>query len=469
MSAEPIRKGHSRLLLHLRWLTRLRWVAAATLVAGALIDVLYLRWYLQSRWMLILGSGLLIYNGLMELILKRMWLGIQSMGSKPPGRLGARELTWIQLLVDLGCLSMLAAWTGGPLSPLLSFFVFHMVFSSVLLARSLAYLGAAAALAMLASTLLLSGQFPGDRVALLVLVGIAVTLFFTVYLTNHLVGALHRGRARLMRKNRRIRSITRQLRRHQQALIQQEKLNAIGQLAAGVGHEVANPLANMDGLLQLMERWPDRQRPDAIARLRQQIQRISDIVAQLKDFAHPVEMRRARMPIGRVIDQALDFLSLDPRMKRVEVVREYDAALGEVDMVPQAIQQVMVNLIANALDATQDSPHPRLVVRAQRQQGDCVVEVIDNGQGIPTELQSRLFEPFFTTKPVGKGTGLGLSISYNLLKKQGGVLWASSTPGQGATFAFRLPLQATPSRDREAQDPSLPKAGNPIPAANDRP
>jgi signal transduction histidine kinase len=112
-------------------------------------------------------------------------------------------------------------------------------------------------------------------------------------------------------------------------------------------------------------------------------------------------------------------------------------------MVPEAIQQVLVILIVNALDAMESQANPALTIRTSATQNlprYAVIQITDNGTGIPDEAMSRLFDPFFTTKPVGKGTGLGLSIAYNFIREHHGHITVRSTPGNGATFCVHLPL-----------------------------
>jgi C4-dicarboxylate-specific signal transduction histidine kinase len=250
----------------------------------------------------------------------------------------------------------------------------------------------------------------------------------------------------LSRQNRRIKGMAAQLRRHQQTMIQHEKMVALGQMAAGVTHEIANPLASMDSVLQLMQRRPDRLKPESVATLRQQVERITQIIQQMKAFAHPAEAQRQMLPLNEVVGNALDMIRFDKRIQRVQIERQYAADAGVVSMLPQALQQVLVNLIINAVDAMSATPQPQLVVRTLREEGFCIVEVQDNGQGIVPEHMDRLFEPFFTPKPVGKGTGLGLSISYSLVQRMGGSITARSEPGAGSTFSVRLPAEQPPAR-----------------------
>ncbi len=340
-------------------------------------------------------------------------------------------------------------WTGGIRSPLIGFFVFHMVFASLLLPRYAAYASAAAAAMLLAAGLSLTAQLPGGRPDVLFLLGIVTTLALTVMLTNRITRDLRAHRRQLIRQNRRIKAMSRQLREQQQALVQHEKMVAMGRMAAGVTHEIANPLACMDSLLQLAQRRPERMNAEAVGKLREQVLRINQIIQQMKAFAHPTEVLPQAMPLNDVVEQAIAMVRFDARLKKTDVHREFDPAAGVVSMSPQAVQQVLVNLIINALDAMAATESPILILRTQRRDGWCVVEVIDNGHGVDPRHMPRLFEPFFTTKPVGKGTGLGLSISYSLMQRQGGSISVRSQSGNGATFTLRLPTDPPRSRRRE--------------------
>jgi C4-dicarboxylate-specific signal transduction histidine kinase len=359
-------------------------------------------------------------------------------------------LAWAQILLDVTCLTLLALWTGATRSPLVPFFVFHMVFASLLLPRWMAYAVAAVTIGIYSAGLLLAGAWPTEREELLVFLGRAVALFGTVSLANHITRNLRRQGRRVMRQNRRIQAMARQLRRQHKAMIQHEKMVAMGQMAAGVTHEIANPLASMDSLLQLMQRKPDRVRPEAVATLREQIARINQIIQQMKAFAHPADLQQQTVELNEIVEQSLHMLRFDKRLGQVKIQRQYAPDAGSLSLLPQALQQVLVNLIINSLDAMAQTPEPTLTIRTERRDGWCLAEVADNGTGIDPELMGRLFEPFFTTKPVGKGTGLGLSISYSLIQKQGGSISVRSQPSKGTSFTIRLPIGGSgTSRKRE--------------------
>jgi signal transduction histidine kinase len=238
-----------------------------------------------------------------------------------------------------------------------------------------------------------------------------------------------------------------ELRRHQKAMIQQEKMAVAGRMAAGVAHEIANPLASMDGLLQLMERRPDKLRPEAIKNLREQVMRVSQILRRMTAFAHPGEGEWQIRSINEVVEKALDVIRFDPRCKRVQIDLSLAPGIPPARMLPEAIQQVFINLVVNALDAMENTENPRLSVRTWLDGDTCLVEVVDNGPGIQKEHRGHLFEPFFTTKPVGKGTGLGLSISYNIVETHGGKIEVAPARGQGARFVVRLPINGAKAKD----------------------
>jgi signal transduction histidine kinase len=420
------------LLAQLSWFIRLRWLAGCAVIAGSALEWRWLRVYEHPGAIALMGAAILVYN----LIL---WLGMRWVRVKQNRNL-LLGTAWLQLLLDLACLTWLTLLTGGLTSPLLGFFVFHMVFSSLLLPRLMAYAGASMAMAMLSAGLWSAGHWPEGPRESASLLGWSLTLLIIVWLTNRLTLALRRQRRRLIRQNRRIRGMSETLRRQQEGMVQHEKMVAMGQMAAGVAHEIANPLASMDGLLQLAERRPERLRPEMVSTLREQIARINQIVRQMTTFAHPGAGRRQLTSLNEVAARVLEVVRFDPRYKGVTVQRDFAADLPQISMMTEAIQQVLLNLLINALDAMEGVEEPILTVRTEYDSSFCSVTIADNGTGIPIENQKRIFEPFFTTKPVGKGTGLGLSISYSLVRKHGGEIHVESTPGQGASFTVRLPL-----------------------------
>lgn len=427
---------HQRVALfsQLCWFIRLRWIAAAGVMAFALVDWVGMQWYPYHWQGLVVGGVIAAYNLVLYAVTRPS-------PSLLKNRLALGMLAWAQILPDLACLSYLTVWTGGIHSPFSGLFVLHMVFASLLMPKAMAYTAALAAWALLAAGMWAFNSWPEAR-HVPFLLGWGLMLLATVFLANHLTGNLRRHRQRVLQQNQRIRTMSTQLRRQSQAMIQHEKMVAMGQMAAGVAHEIANPLANMDSMLQLLQRKPDRLPPDAVEKLREQVARINRIVRQLTQFARPPETDWQTMPVGDLVERSLQLVRLDPRLRGVRLEVEVSPQAGMVRVQAQAMEQVLVNIILNALDAMASVREPRLAIRASRREAECRLEVADNGHGIAPEHMGRLFEPFFTTKPVGKGTGLGLSISYGLVRQHGGRIEIRSEPGQGATFMICLPASS---------------------------
>jgi C4-dicarboxylate-specific signal transduction histidine kinase len=424
----------------LRWFIELRWLAGAAVVVAGLLNWLWLRWYGQGGGTVAVGVGILAYNAALLVVLRRITARERAKGS---GRATLLGLAWIQIALDVSALSLLAVWTGGAHSPLLGMFVLHMVFASLLLPRMSAYAGAAGTIASLLGALLLVHQRVATREEGLLLLGWAAALLCTVFVGSQIARSLRRQRGRLVRQTRKLLAMQAALRRQQRAMAQHEKMVALGQMAAGVAHEIANPLASIDSLLQLMRRKPEKLKSQSVETLRLQADRIARIVRELTTFSRPAEQERQTLAVNDVVREGVQMVSFDPRMKRVRLEESFADDAGYAPLEPQAIQQVLVNLLRNALDAIEDCAEPALMVRTARVE-DCwvLIEVVDNGPGIAQKHLKRLFEPFFTTKPVGKGTGLGLSISYSLVARHGGSISVASKPGEGAAFRVKLPAEA---------------------------
>jgi signal transduction histidine kinase len=278
------------------------------------------------------------------------------------------------------------------------------------------------------------------------MLGWLVTLLGTVWLANGIVRGLRAQRKRLLRQNREIRRMARTLRQQQRGMVQHEKMAAAGRMAAGVAHEIANPLASMDGLLQMIERRPEKLRPESVATLREQVARITRTLRQMTAFAHPGTGEWQVTQLNELVEKALAVVGFDQRFKRVAVVKEFAPELPLVRVLPDAIQQVVINLVINALDAMESVAEPTLTVRTGHRSGGCFLEITDNGHGISPADRRHLFEPFFTTKPVGKGTGLGLSISYTLAREHGGEIRFESQQGHGARFTVIFPASDASQR-----------------------
>jgi len=249
-------------------------------------------------------------------------------------------------------------------------------------------------------------------------------------------------------------------RRLQEQLIQSEKMSAIGQLIAGVAHDLNNPLASVVGfsdfLAEAGEVPPRLAEPLQV--IRQEAERAATIVKNLLSFARRQEGERRLQPIKPILESTLQLLANQLMASRIEATLRVEPDLPEVEVNGNQIKQVFVNLINNGAQAIAETGHGgRIWVTAKRWLDGVAVSVTDSGPGISDEIAGRVFEPFFTTKPEGKGTGLGLSICQGILKEHGGRLTLEAKPGAGATFIVELPGTTPPAAPPEhAAEPGAP-------------
>jgi two-component system NtrC family sensor kinase len=233
-------------------------------------------------------------------------------------------------------------------------------------------------------------------------------------------------------------------RRLQEHLIQSEKLSAIGQLIAGVAHELNNPLASILGFADFLVEGGEAPAnlSEPLRVIQQEAQRAASIVKNLLTFARRQERERQRLPIGVVLGRTVALLKNQLLALRVEVTLTVDPGLPDVEGGPSQLQQVFVNLVNNSAQAIAATGRPEgghVTIHVRRWLEGVAVDVADDGPGIPPDLQERVFEPFFTTKSEGEGTGLGLAICQGIVKEHGGRLTLHSVEGHGATFTVELP------------------------------
>jgi signal transduction histidine kinase len=229
--------------------------------------------------------------------------------------------------------------------------------------------------------------------------------------------------------------------RAQALLIQSSKLAAVGQLAAGVAHEINNPLAVILGFAQALERRlpaDDPLRPLATPIVRESL-RCKSIIQALLTFSRAPKQALDEIDVRALIDSTLDLIGSRARLQNTRIVLDLSADLPLIRGNRTQIEQVLVNLANNALDAISQGGEIVLRARADEPTGGIFFAVDDHGPGIPEAIRSRIFEPFFTTKDVGKGTGLGLSLSYEIVQQHGGRIDVESEVGRGTTVIVHLP------------------------------
>jgi PAS domain S-box-containing protein len=238
------------------------------------------------------------------------------------------------------------------------------------------------------------------------------------------------GRTMIMEDLSRIKKLQKQV-------DQSEKLAVIGQLAAGVAHEIGNPLTSISALVQLIQRKnKDDKLTEQLISIKDNIDRISKIVRELVDFSRPPGEDKELLQINDVVKTAVGIVKYDKRVKDVEFKTDFANNLSQVMAVPDRLLQVFVNILINALDAI--NGEGKIEVRTFLEDLFICTEIKDNGCGIEKSIIDKIFNPFFTTKEVGKGTGLGLSVSYGIIKKMQGKILVTSELNKGSIFTIKL-------------------------------
>lgn len=289
--------------------------------------------------------------------------------------------------------------------------------------------------------------------------------------------ALHAANETLHEEKERLAVLIKQLEETQSQLMQSERMASIGQLAAGIAHEINNPVGfvnsnlgslhhYVDDMLRLLAAYEQTESvmPEAatqeIRRLKKEVdvefmrddltallaesqdglKRVTRIVQDLKDFSHVDEAERQWSDLEAGIESTLRVVWNEVKYK-ADVVKEY-GGIPKIECYPFQLNQVFMNLLVNAAHALEDKG--TITVRTGHDDNNVWVQVQDTGKGIAPENLARIFDPFFTTKPVGKGTGLGLSLAYGIVKKHSGRIDVKSEVGQGSTFTVNLPKVCPP-------------------------
>lgn len=224
-------------------------------------------------------------------------------------------------------------------------------------------------------------------------------------------------------------------------LVRSQKMESIGTLAAGIAHEVGNPLTSISSLVQVILRTTqDEFAKEKLELIKNQINRITRIIRDLVDFSRPSSYVVKPTDINEVLRDALNIVQYGKKVKHIRFDVQLNPVLPRLRIVPDQLVQVFINILMNAVDALDGIPGTIRLVTEQDTM-NVRVTVFDTGRGIdPGEIE-KVFEPFYSTKEVGKGTGLGLWVSYGIIKNFGGDIIVESTPGKGSTFIITLPIK----------------------------
>ena len=247
----------------------------------------------------------------------------------------------------------------------------------------------------------------------------------------------------------------RELRRTQEELIRSEKLSSVGRLAAGIAHEIGNPIGIILGYLEILRRPPGRtdDHADALARVESEVLRIDRIIRELLSFARPSPVSMHPVAVNTVVEEAIALISHQKEIRAISVEKRLDGGLPPVMADESQLKQVMINLLINAMDAMAEGG--KLTVATGKHHGAVAaadggmpcpavsIAVSDTGSGIDPGALQNIFDPFFTTKSPGKGNGLGLSVCIRIIEACAGTMAVKSSPGEGSTFTVSLPAVQT--------------------------
>ncbi len=234
-------------------------------------------------------------------------------------------------------------------------------------------------------------------------------------------------------------------------VMQSSKMAALGKMAAGIAHEINNPLAVISekaGWMKDLLAMEDvaksenfQELADAVNKIEYHVVRAKTVIHRLLGFARRMEPLTERVNVNNVLDESIEFLKNEARYRNIEIQANYAPDLPLVTTDPTQLQQVFLNMLNNAIDAIGKDGVITINTRGITRNNELAIEFSDNGPGIPKELLQKISDPFFTTKEVDKGTGLGLSISYSIMEKLGGRIMVASEEGKGTTFTIYAPVR----------------------------
>jgi signal transduction histidine kinase len=476
----------AELFARLDWFIRLRWVFLLGLSLMVLVTSQLLRLDLPYRRILVVGGIVLAYNT--GLYLYHSFFTRKS----PPNITATRIEANVQIGTDIAALTAIFHFSGGVENRCIFFYLFHAIIGSILLSRLEVWTHGVIASALFLSVVLLeySEMLPHYSLGrlfsspqhqnLLYLLGVGVALlitqFGTIFMSSSIAQSLRTrkeelqlARKMLQRKSQDLEEANRELRAKQAQLVQSEKLASLGQLSAGVAHEINNPIQfiqgnlrilqeGMDAVLPLLDRHAERSPDFTVARLpypffREHIKtllddmytgcvRIADIVRDLKKFARLDEGKMDEaVDVNAVVKSSLRLVQ--NKIKRYRIVEDLDPELPLIVGCTTKVEQVVVANLINAAEALTKCPDGTITVATKPEAGGKGIRlsIADNGPGMAEDIKDRVFDPFFTTKQQTGGTGLGLSVTYGIVNEHGGRVEVASAVGEGTTFTYHFPVR----------------------------
>jgi signal transduction histidine kinase len=277
---------------------------------------------------------------------------------------------------------------------------------------------------------------------------------------DHLAGKIKQAHEKILRETEREREAEFR-EKMEQRMVAAERLASLGTLAAGVAHEINNPLAIINdsvGWMQLLINKGEAaeipikgQLEKGLDKIAKSVERAKKITHQLLGFARRREPIISEVDLKQLAEETVQLVEKEAKNKEIECVLESDPSLGEIWSDAYQLRQVLLNLLTNAIHAT--GSKGRIGITLQTEGDQVILSVKDTGQGIPEENLERIFEPFFSTKPTGEGTGLGLFVTRGIVEKLGGTMEAESRMGEGTTFRVRLPRTSEGEQGSKEENP----------------
>ena len=257
-------------------------------------------------------------------------------------------------------------------------------------------------------------------------------------LTGVLAERGRRQRAELERTTNRLTEVYGKLQDNFESMKRAERLSALGQLSAGLAHEIRNPLASIAGAAGILRRQAGREKKDSecVEIIAKECRRLENLLTHFLDFARPRSPRYQAVDAASLLDSVIELAAHAVNRQPITFRKEVDDALGPFDGDPELLTQVLLNLLINAIQAMPDGG--TAVVSARPRDGRVLIQVRDEGCGISAAERDRIFDPFYTTKETG--TGLGLTVAHRIVEQHGGVLTAEANPDKGTTFSVLLPV-----------------------------
>lgn len=424
------------LLPQVAWFNRLRLLAAVTVVwltalAAHALDVLA-----DPVPLYVLACLIAAVDGAYILYFPRLTRLPQA---------SVRRHVYLQIAIDLAILTAILHFTGGITNPVALFYLFHAFIAALVLSvRAAVVVGfASLALVVLLGMAERLGWIPHHALPLglvdlarvrplgfwLLLLAYSMTLAFSIYFVATVLGRLRRNEAQLVRMSRQ--------------LAHSEKLASIGTLAAGVSHEINNPVGVIRSKVEILRyRIQDGDAPDLLLGelgvVERHVQRIAQVTAGLLAFSRETPFQLQPVDANALAREAAELVRVPFAAAGVSLDLELAPVPLRVQGSANHLLQVLINILVNARDASPQGA--RVVLRTLVRGGEAVLAVVDQGTGMPPGVQAKIFDPFFTTKDVDKGTGLGLAISHGIVERHGGRIDVQSAPGAGSTFEVVLPI-----------------------------